>query len=113
MPLFRKKPVMIEAVQFFGLDVAESGRYNIHFDTKEELPKWLRDALIDETIFAALTDNIEFVYVKTEEGLMEAAEGDWIIRGVKGEIYPCKPDIFAMTYEPVDEQDVEVTGAAI
>jgi hypothetical protein len=44
---------------------------------------------------------------------MEAAEGDWIIRGVKGEIYPCKPDIFAMTYEPVDEQDVEVTGVAI
>jgi hypothetical protein len=112
MGLFRKKPVMIEAVQFFGLDVAENGCHNIHFDTKEELPKWLRDALIDETIFAALTD-IEHIYVKTAEGLMEAAEGDWIIRGVKGEIYSCKPDIFAMTYDPVDEQDVEVTGVAI
>jgi hypothetical protein len=111
MGLFRKKPVMIEAVQFFGLDVADIGCYNIHFDTKEQLPKWLRDALVDEVVFAA-TDT-EFVYVKTLEGLMEVAEGDWIIRGVKGEIYPCKPDIFAMTYDPVDEQDVEVTGVAI
>jgi hypothetical protein len=44
---------------------------------------------------------------------MLVSPGDWIIRGVKGEIYPCKPDIFALTYDPVDEQDVEVTGAAI
>jgi hypothetical protein len=112
MAFYRKKPVMIEAVQFFGLDVAENGCHNIHFDTKESLPKWLRDALVDEVVFAALTD-VEHIYVKTLEGLMEAAEGDWIIRGVKGEIYPCKPDIFAMTYDPVDEQDVEVTGVAI
>ena len=112
MPLFRKKPVMIEAVQFFGLDVAENGCHSIHFDTKDALPKWLRDAMLDEVIFVALTD-IDYIYIKTDEGLMEAAEGDWIIRGVKGEIYPCKPDIFAMTYDPVDEQDVEVTGVAI
>jgi hypothetical protein len=112
MPLFRKKPVMIEAVQFLGLDVAENGCHNIHFDTKESLPKWLRDALVDEVVFAALTD-VEHIYVKTLEGLMEAAEGDWIIRAALGEIYPCKPDIFAVTYDPVDEQDVEVTGVAI
>jgi len=112
MGLFRKKPVMIEAVQFFGLDVAENGRYSIHFDTKEQLPKWLRDALVDDVIFP-IASGIDNLYVKTKEGLMEATEGDWIIRGVKGEIYPCKPDIFAMTYEPVDEQDVEVTGVAI
>jgi hypothetical protein len=112
MGLFRKKPVMIEAVQFFGLDVAENGCHSIHFDTKDALPKWLRDALVDEVIFVALTD-IDNIYIKTLEGLMEVAEGDWIIRGVKGEIYPCKPDIFAMTYDPVDEQDVEVTGVAI
>jgi hypothetical protein len=112
MGLFRKKPVMIEAVQFFGLEVAENGCHSIHFDTTEELPKWLRDALVDEVIFVALID-IDYIYIKTEEGLMEAAEGDWIIRGPNNEIYPCKPDIFAMTYDPVDEQDVEVTGVAI
>jgi hypothetical protein len=112
MGLFRKKPVMIEAVQFFGLDVAENGCYNIHFDTKDALPKWLRDALVDDVVFP-IANGIDNLYVKTRKGLMEAAEGDWIIRGPNNEIYPCKPDIFAMTYEPVDEQDVEVTGVAI
>jgi hypothetical protein len=112
MPLFRKKPAMIEAVQFFGLDVAENGCHSIHFDTKDALPKWLRDAMLDETIFVVQGD-LEHIMVDTLEGVYGAAEGDWIIRDVKGEIYPCKPDIFAMTYDPVDEQDVEVTGVAI
>lgn len=40
------------------------------------------------------------IVIMTLEGAMTAAPGDWIIKGVKGEIYPCKPDIFAMTYEP-------------
>ena len=40
--------------------------------------------------------------IQTLEGLMRAEVGDWVITGVKGERYPCKPDIFAMTYEPVD-----------
>jgi hypothetical protein len=42
------------------------------------------------------------VTIHTLEGVMEAVPGDWIIRGVKGELYPCKPDIFAATYEPLD-----------
>jgi len=112
MGLFRKKPVMIEAIRFIGLDVAENGCHSIHFDTEEELPKWLRDALVDDVVFP-IASGIDNLYVKTLEGLMEVAIGDWIIRGVTGEIYPCKPDIFAMTYDPVDEQDVEVTGVAI
>lgn len=40
--------------------------------------------------------------IKTLEGVMRADPGDWIIRGIKGEIYPCKPDIFEATYEPVN-----------
>jgi len=114
MPLFRKKPVMIEAVRFVGIDVAEDGRHGMHFAAKEsqELPKWLRAALMDDTIFSAVGD-VDFIYIKTREGIMEVALGDWIIRGVKGELYPCKPDIFNLTYDPVDEQDVEITGAAI
>ena len=43
--------------------------------------------------------------VPTLEGDHIASPGDWIIRGVKGELYPCKPDIFAMTYDPVNEED--------
>ena len=43
-----------------------------------------------------------FVYVSTLEGTMRADVGDWIIKGVKGELYPCKPDIFQQTYDPVD-----------
>ena len=40
--------------------------------------------------------------IETLEGIMKADEGDWIIKGVKGELYPCKPDVFEMTYEKVD-----------
>lgn len=43
----------------------------------------------------------EEVYIETLEGVMKANPGDWIIRGVRGELYPCKPDVFAATYEAV------------
>lgn len=42
------------------------------------------------------------IYIETLEGVMTATEGDWIIKGVNGEFYPCKPDIFEKTYEPVE-----------
>lgn len=112
MAFFRKKPVIIEAVQFFGLDVAENGCHSVHFDTDGPLPDWLRKALIDEEIFVALSD-IDFIYIKTPEGLMEVGLGDWIIKGVKGEIYPCKPDIFHATYDPAPEPEQDISGVAI
>jgi hypothetical protein len=46
-----------------------------------------------------------FVQIQTLEGTMRADEGDWIIRGVKGELYPCKPDIFEATYEPAEREE--------
>lgn len=46
----------------------------------------------------------EEMYIETSEGTMKANKGDWIIRGVKGELYPCKPDVFDLTYEKVDEE---------
>ena len=46
----------------------------------------------------------EHIRIKTLEGVMKAGLGDWIIRGVSGEFYPCKPCIFAATYEPVEEK---------
>jgi hypothetical protein len=112
MHLFRKKPVIIEALQFESLALLEGEVFSIHFNTAEALPKWVWDAIIDGTLCPNFKDGKSLV-VTTLEGDHIASPGDWIIRGVKGEIYPCKPDIFAMTYDPVDEQDVEVTGAAI
>jgi hypothetical protein len=83
---FRKKPVEIEAVQVTrGLGLIE------------DPPEWIKEALRN----GVLTEHGPHDWnVNTLEGTMLAQRGDWIIRGVKGELYPCKPDIFAATYEP-------------
>jgi len=112
MGFYRKKPVIIEAVRFSGVTFGDGGMYNVLFDTEEDLPKWLRDALMDETLFAT-PDDPDYLFVKTLEGLHEASAGDWIIKGVKGELYPCKPEIFAMTYEAAPQPEEDVTGVAI
>lgn len=88
---FRKKPVIIEATNVDTI-VAVMCRGNT-----TDLPKWLQRAL--ETGVVTLTN--DSLYVRTLEGVMKASPGDWIILGTKGEIYPCKPDIFAQCYEPV------------
>ena len=83
---FRKKPVEIEAVYYGGEAF------------KNDAPKWLFEALGDGTLrFNGEGTGVE---IKTLEGVMIASPGDWIIRGIVGEIYPCKPDIFAKTYDP-------------
>lgn len=82
MPKFRKKPVVIEAVRFDGTFESVEGLTGL--DCTQELTS-------------------KTIQIETLEGVMTANPGDWIIRGVKGEFYPCKPDIFAATYEPVDE----------
>lgn len=83
---FRKKPVEIEAVQFDGTD---------------ESVDWLEPQLISGEIGRACNK----LYIKTLEGVMEASKDDYIIKGVNGEFYPCKPDIFEKTYERVVESD--------
>jgi hypothetical protein len=87
MAKFRKKPVVIEAWQFTG-----QGRW--------EWPEWLKGhptaALLIHEKYAT-----PWISIDTLEGRMRADVGDWIIQGVKGEVYPCKPDIFAATYEEV------------
>ena len=89
---FRKKPVVIEAVQWKGDNLAEVIRFTgLH----ESALGWTWDQY--EAVIAR-----EGLKVFTLEGPLFASVGDWIIRGVKGEFYPCKPDIFAATYEPVD-----------
>ena len=85
MPKYRKKPVVIEAWQLPA--VGE--------DASDELVDFLHTASI-----AFLVG--EGVEIKTLEGMMRGDPGDWIIKGVQGEFYPCKPDIFEATYEEVE-----------
>ncbi len=82
MPQFRKKPVVIEARRWTG-------------DNFVELAEFI-------TIPHKTFPSDGYVLIPTLEGQMRADLGDWIIKGVKGEFYPCKPDIFDATYEEVD-----------
>lgn len=86
---FQKKPVVIEAQQFDGTDaildfVAHTG----------PAPLWGEDCRYKPSERA--------LFIQTSEGVMRANEGDWIVCGIQGEFYPCKPDIFAATYEAVE-----------
>lgn len=94
---YRKKPVEVEAFQYAG--VRKSDQTNLGEYLFNECPKWLSDAWDDGVMFKDETKNL---YIKTLEGVMKVNIGDYIIRGVKGEIYPCKPDIFEQTYEKVE-----------
>lgn len=89
---FRKKPVVIDAVQF-----TEAMRDAYLFD-KQPLPKGVE---ITSTHLHPPTRKVykANAYIQTLEGRMEVSIGDWVITGVKGEHYPCKPDIFEATYE--------------
>jgi len=82
MPKFRKRPVVIDAIQWNGKNVAEVSAF-----------------LAGST---ARFDDSGGLKIPTREGEMLASIGDWIIRGIKSEIYPCKPEIFEATYESVE-----------
>ena len=64
---------------------------------------WAGDGHELEGVCQRCKEMPDAAHVHTLEGPLRVSYGDWIIRGVKGEFYPCKPDVFAMTYEPVDE----------
>lgn len=82
---FRSLPVEIEAVQWTG-------------DNRVEILEWCRAAKIKPT---------GDVLISTLEGDMIGRPGDWIIKGLRGEFYPCKPEIFAAKYEPVNDTKQE------
>lgn len=92
MARYRKKPVVIEAFQL-GIDY---------------IPDWFMDKVTtNEIILHGTSSGFDHhddtnADIKTLEGWHHASFGDFIIKGVKGEVYPCKPDIFKMTYEPAD-----------
>lgn len=86
MPKFRKKPVVIEAV-----------RWNANF---EEVKAFCPEIVDGGADWSEVAHKSWPLFIKTMEGTMTALLGDWIIKGVNGEFYPCKPDIFEKTYEP-------------
>jgi hypothetical protein len=98
---FRKKPVEISA--WCNTDRAPH---------RSPMPIWLSDAVSAGTVWWSRGDCGHFT-IQTLEGNMRADYGDWIIRGVKGELYPCKPDIFAATYEPILETEDDGSGDVI
>lgn len=93
---FRKKPVVIEAEQFL-LDSP-----NTIFG--EPRPLKVPEGVIRKKIYDHQDPAPYYKWgIETLEGFMECSHGDWVITGVNGEKYPCKPDIFEKTYEPVNE----------
>lgn len=89
MPKYRKKPVVIEALLWTGnaLDIPEHDK------------EWLDDAIFSGDVCQGLDGTMK---IATLEGDMVANIGDYIIKGINGELYPCKPDIFHKTYEEVE-----------
>ncbi|HER0935514.1 hypothetical protein VYH81_04565 [Streptococcus anginosus] len=81
---YRKKPVVIEAVKWTGNNV-------------KDLANFMGESQINYEI------ETRKMFIRTLEGIMEASVGDYIIKGVQGEFYPCKPYIFAETYEKTEE----------
>lgn len=88
MAQYQKKPIVIEA-------------FKLGFD---HIPDWFMDKVTTNEIVlhGGHFKGVESADIRTLEGTMRADHGDFVIKGVKGEIYPCKPDIFAATYEPAE-----------
>ena len=91
MPRFRKKPVVIEVTQWF-----KAGDH-------PNVDRMYGAGTTVDTLCGHPSNAHGFI--KTLEGTMTVCPGDWIITGVQGEHYPCKPDIFEQTYELVEEDD--------
>lgn len=95
---FKKKPVVIEAVQLKKTqisirEIVELMGEKVNTENKMELIKFYE--FCDEVFKRG------YMNINTLEGTMRANIGDWIIKGVNGELYPCKPDIFEKTYEAI------------
>jgi len=89
---YRKKPITIEAMQLKPGNILDVMNW-VH----EECPPEMNARILPEPGGAR---------IRTLEGYMHASWSDWIIKGVKGEFYPCKPDIFKATYEPVRPSEI-------
>ena len=93
MKHFRKRPIVVEAVKFDP-------------QSSQEPPWWLYRAMLDGVVNLrqpCAGESLPSLSIQTLEGAMIVRNGDWIIRGVQGELYPCKSSIFEETYEEMPE----------
>lgn len=97
MAKFRKKPVVIEAIQLLGTRKSIIDCMSF-MNIKPNLSNPISDDKFDD--YCRIVEN-EGMKIETLEGEMTASVGDWIIKGIQGEFYPCKPEIFKLTYEEV------------
>ena len=93
MKQYRKKPVVIEAVQF------------LDDESWSEVARWCGGRPGSQAKPSDPDDVAVWLEIPTLEGVMRANVGDWIIRGIRGEFYPCKPDIFTETYEELPDDN--------
>jgi len=96
---YRRKPVILEAIQWTGDntdEVLDFGQGKIKCKQYKYCPNG-KDIIYDKEL-----------YIETLEGKLRASKGDYIIKGVKGEFYPCKPDVFEKIYEEIKERKVDV-----
>lgn len=92
MPFFISKPVRIEARRFASRS----------FDHMQDLTGWVKQGPpVDQHTF----HDGKHIFISTLEGVMRADVGDWIIKGTRGEFYPCKPDVFAVKYSAAPSED--------
>lgn len=100
---YRKKPVVIEALQYKIVKEIPC-KFGIHKESNSmEIAKFMKVPILHEhTIPDGTKEGRKCIEINTLEGVMQANINDYIIQGIKGEFYPCKPDIFEQTYELVD-----------
>ncbi len=91
---YRKKPIVIEAFKYDGDLMDKDGNYYV--------PQWAVEAFEKKFLFYGIDGDRDELHIMTLEGIHHVSVGDYVIRGVAGELYPCKPDIFELTYEEVE-----------
>jgi hypothetical protein len=98
---FRKRPVVVEAHQWF-----KNGDHPDDGEGEGKIVRYYRNPLVDGRVQCGYCGGpmMTHGWIDTLEGNLSVCPGDWIITGVHGEHYPCKPDIFRETYEPVDDE---------
>lgn len=87
MAKYRKKPVVIDAFKWTG------------GPDQTEDPEWIIEKIRSKDVWFYTEERETLMVIRTLEGDMTASPGDYIIKGIKGEVYPCKPDIFEATYD--------------
>lgn len=104
MNKYRKKPVVIEAIQYKVIEEIPC-KYGIAKKTNvNEIAQFMKvNSLREATTPNDTCEGETFLPINTLEGIMKASVGDYIIKGVQGEFYPCKPSVFEQTYELVEQ----------